>query len=249
MLENTTITDTMFGSMTVYSKDLFISGALILYGEYCAVEVFLLKNASKTHGTILDIGANIGFHTRGFSEHFSQVISFEPNSTHYKMLTKNITDKNNVTTHNVACGSSIGKTFIESFDTNKKGNFGKIFTGVGDTQVDCVTIDSLELDECDAVKIDTEGYEYECLLGANQTIDKFCPTVLFEYNTGAGDNCIEYLKSKDYGVWKFSVRNYNPQNWKKNTQNVYLNSGVVNCIAIPNQNGIERINHAGFVLC
>jgi methyltransferase, FkbM family len=185
----------------------------------------------------------------GFGNCFSQVHSMEPNAMHYQMLCNNTKDKSNIKTHNVACGSSTGQVFIEGFDPSQQGNFGKIFTGIGNTHVDCITIDSLDLDECDAIKIDTEGHEYECLLGATNIIQKFNPAILFEYNTGAGDNSIQFLKELDYLVWKFSVRNYNPKNWKNNSQNVYLNSGVTNCIAIPKKNQIESINHAGFVLC
>lgn len=41
-------------------------------------------------------------------------------------------------------------------------------------------LDSLNLDPFDYVKIDCEGYEYNILLGAEQTIKKYRPVVVVE---------------------------------------------------------------------
>jgi hypothetical protein len=41
-------------------------------------------------------------------------------------------------------------------------------------------LDSLNLDRFDYVKIDCEGYEYNILLGAEQTIKRFQPVVVVE---------------------------------------------------------------------
>ena len=43
-----------------------------------------------------------------------------------------------------------------------------------------ITIDSLELDNCDFLKIDVEGFEYLVVLGALKTITKYHPTIYFE---------------------------------------------------------------------
>ena len=43
-------------------------------------------------------------------------------------------------------------------------------------------IDDLELDRCDLIQLDTEGYEYFGLLGAEATISKFKPVISIEWH-------------------------------------------------------------------
>jgi hypothetical protein len=53
--------------------------------------------------------------------------------------------------------------------------------GVGN--IPTFRIDDLELDRCDLIQLDTEGYEYEVLKGALKTINKFAPKYIqLEYN-------------------------------------------------------------------
>ena len=54
--------------------------------------------------------------------------------------------------------------------------------GDGGEEIETITIDSLNLESCDYMKIDVEGFEPLVLIGAEQTIKKFKPTILFESN-------------------------------------------------------------------
>ena len=44
-----------------------------------------------------------------------------------------------------------------------------------------LTVDSLALEECDFIKIDTEGSEILVLIGALETIKKYKPIIFFEH--------------------------------------------------------------------
>jgi len=55
------------------------------------------------------------------------------------------------------------------------------------------TIDSLNLEKCDLIHLDIEGYEGKALLGAANTIQKFKPVIIIERNSGAS-----YLESLGY---------------------------------------------------
>ncbi len=48
-------------------------------------------------------------------------------------------------------------------------------------------IDDLELAELDFIKLDVEGYEYQALKGAEQTLKRCRPMVMFE-DKGKGDD-------------------------------------------------------------
>ena len=47
-------------------------------------------------------------------------------------------------------------------------------------EVDLITIDSLNLKDVDIIKVDTEGFEYNVLLGAIKTIERCKPVIQVE---------------------------------------------------------------------
>jgi FkbM family methyltransferase len=61
-------------------------------------------------------------------------------------------------------------------------NLGGIGFGKGGEQISTVTIDSLNLQNCNFIKLDLEGAEPLALSGAIETIKKFYPAILFEHN-------------------------------------------------------------------
>ena len=54
------------------------------------------------------------------------------------------------------------------------------------------------------MKIDVEGAEYDVLLGARNTIDKYRPTVLLathEFHLeGVRDRCLQFLRDRNYEI-------------------------------------------------
>lgn len=55
-------------------------------------------------------------------------------------------------------------------------------------------IDDLDLESCDLIQLDVEGYEHEVLTGAIKTIEKFKPTISVE----RGGGLIDFLKPYGY---------------------------------------------------
>jgi hypothetical protein len=60
------------------------------------------------------------------------------------------------------------------------------------------TIDSLNLNSCDAIQLDIENAEYDALIGAEQTINKFRPIIILE--NGETQKILELMASKDYVI-------------------------------------------------
>jgi FkbM family methyltransferase len=99
-------------------------------------------------------------------------------------------------------------------------NLGGLGFGEDGEEVSTVTIDSLNLECCDFIKLDLEGAEPLALLGATETIKKFFPIVFFESNHhtlsdklyeyfGASKNTsFEILESLGYGILPTAVDNY-----------------------------------------
>ena len=127
-------------------------------------------------GIMLDVGANVGTHSIYYAE-FGHVHCFEPNPIAYECLCHNMHNKN-CSLYNVAVGAENG--YI-SMSTPEEGNYGAVYTQPHG-EIPVITIDSMQLDACDFIKLDCEGDEVAALHGATETIKKFKPTMCIESN-------------------------------------------------------------------
>jgi FkbM family methyltransferase len=146
--------------------------------------------------TILDIGAHIGSHSFIYSHYNPQatIYAFEPQKEIYKLLTKNMESRPNVHCLNMCVGHKTGLVTLSSSAKNGNNSDKAIQYGSGDTMnlggislglsgeiVSMITIDSLNLKECDFIKIDVEGAEGLVIQGAKETLRKYKPIICFEY--------------------------------------------------------------------
>lgn len=151
----------------------------------------------------LDIGAHVGFWTRTLAEKFKQVHAFEPSPDTFACLEKNVTEEN-VTLNQAGVGHVVGTCSVLE-DPKRLGNTGSRFIQPEGT-IPMVTIDSLDLKGCGFVKIDVEGFEYQVLIGGQETLKQFTPVVIMETDKkfslrryGVGDQQAEiYLQSLGY---------------------------------------------------
>jgi FkbM family methyltransferase len=132
----------------------------------------LEKLANKR--TALDVGAHVGLWSRDLVKHFEKVIAFEPIAEHRECLKKNVLDEN-LEIRSVALGEFIGTTDFKYY----KENSGKTHRIDGD-KYDIVTIDSLNLNDVDYIKIDVEGFEKQVIMGAHETIQRCHPRIVIE---------------------------------------------------------------------
>jgi hypothetical protein len=62
-----------------------------------------------------------------------------------------------------------------------------------------ITIDSLGLDDIDLMQLDLEGFEYDALVGARETIERCKPVIIVE---STSDNVDTFLAEFGYVNWK-----------------------------------------------
>ena len=120
----------------------------------------LIKHCQKKDlkfNYILDIGAWVGTWSMAMNRFCGRVVAFEPDPIHYQCLVKNVSG--DVETHQLAVGAE-NKMISLSED-----NFTQAKRVVGEGTIPMVTIDSLQLEDVDLIKIDVEGYEMEVLKG------------------------------------------------------------------------------------
>ena len=145
---------------------------------------WLIKNFWLEHiqadWIVLDIGANVGIFTVLFSKTCKKVYAFEPVEETLVKLHENI--KANKCDDNIV--------IVKKAVSNKTGRIqDKIHsqweTEVQDKEFDFTTIDDWVKEnkvQVDAIKIDVDGFDYEVLLGAEQTLKSQKPLVVVEIN-------------------------------------------------------------------
>jgi len=128
----------------------------------------------KHFRTAIDIGGNIGFWSRDFCEKFNNVIIFEPEPSNIECLKENLKVHSNFTLHEVGLGS---KEEIREFYTSLTTSGGHSFyrdqifeSEVEKTVLPIKRLDDYNLTDIDLIKIDTQGSEYDILLGGEQTL-------------------------------------------------------------------------------
>jgi FkbM family methyltransferase len=199
---------TQFGYMSYFSNDLAFINELKkekIYEQDYVIK--FLFDIIKKSNTIVDAGAHAGSHTIMYKSINPKVTihCFEPQIIMYQLLKHNIlkNELQNVYPYNYALANKITTTtlsgkisdgFAKNRDIHYGGkiysNLGGIKIGAGGEEINTMTIDSLNLESCDFIKIDVEGFEPMVLLGAIETINKFKPTILFENNTQRVSNDI-----------------------------------------------------------
>tara|TARA_B100000073_G_scaffold344170_1_gene350430 strand:- start:687 stop:1478 length:792 start_codon:yes stop_codon:yes gene_type:complete len=163
-------------------------------------ELFFLKKVCKQNPKLcLDIGANLGEYSNFILKNSnSKVFAFEPMTKTYNKL-KKIRSKfpNRFFIFNYGLGEKKKfKNLYYDKNNSQWANFNsevnqidylknnkKIIKCKIDTLDNVIKTNKNLIKKIDLIKIDTEGYEYEVLVGAKKTIEKIKPKYIqIEYN-------------------------------------------------------------------
>ncbi len=156
---------------------------------------------------VFDVGANLGYYTLLFADRVGvngKVIAIEPNPATFALLQETVSlngfDRNTTLVQAAATDSAEGE--VELFvPLGEPKNATVAFDG-GErpaelrVNVPTVSIDHLSagLHRVDFLKIDVEGAEAAVLAGMTQTIARFKPTIVLEFNAARYQNPAEVLQ-------------------------------------------------------
>lgn len=135
----------------------------------------------RQFNTVVQAGGNCGMYPRFYRNYFQNVYTFEPDPLNYYCLDHNCVGEGFHKFHG-GLGNTTEKFSIKSNSTTNVGTH-KIVEKPGDIQM--YRLDDLNLEHCDLIHLDIEGYEKTAIQGALETIRKFKPVVIVERNGGS----------------------------------------------------------------
>jgi FkbM family methyltransferase len=166
------------------------------------------------------------------------VFAFEPQRIVFQTLCANIALNQlvNVVARQQGLGRQFGEMVLPNVDPRVENNFGGmslLSDGVGE-KVGIATIDSLGLQRCNLIKVDVEGMEEEVIAGAVNTIAKFRPLLYLENDrVEKSASLIRFLQSLNYRVWWHITPLFNPDNFAKNSNNIFGGVVSINILCQP----------------
>jgi len=239
-----TSAQTKYGNITYLKNDFYIASfyqnGMIPFQDI--IENVLAKYILNSK-VIIDCGAHIGNHSiiYKYINPNLEIYAFEPQSIMYEIFKINISSLNLklINLYNCAVGNKFGNISIcdrisdgpnanEIINYNNIHNFGGVQiakNGIEDKII--IPIDYLNLNKCDFIKIDVEGFELPVILGGINTIIKYKPIIFYENNIKSmTDDMSEIsgiLKDDGNGIFKIlSSIGYN-----------FIQVGNLDILAIP----------------
>lgn len=184
-------------------------------------EIRLLKSLSGKINTAFDVGANVGDYSKDIIKFNPncKVHSFEPDPRAFKELNK----IDGVIANNFALGEAEQDRQININKKSTHNSFYSLEENENKQLVQIKTLDSYvsvnKINSIDFLKIDTEGYEYNVLLGSKNTLEsKIIKYIQFEFS-GANVYSRVFLKDfidllePNYQLYRIRSNDIKPIKW------------------------------------
>jgi FkbM family methyltransferase len=230
--------------MWVDLGDRYVSRACIR-DDYEPNETRFIQKYLNTGDVFLDVGANIGWYTLLASTivgEYGRIYAIEPRPGTFERLQETIALnklQNKVKLYQLAVSDKSGSGFLSWVPQtdNPGGSFlsnEDLSGNMVSHPVELVTIDSLDINTVNFIKIDVEGSEYRAIMGAMNLILKNRPIILSEIlplslqriSGKSADEYLELFLKLDYKIFIIDgihggkeIRNY-PRWWERDVLNV-----------------------------
>ena len=153
----------------------------------------------------IDVGANKGIWSRWLAGRFARVYAIEPNPEVLPELRTNL--PSNVTVHEVAAWDEARILTFKRYacpdhlsaynEGTLLGQLGMVGPVLGEIELNALPLDSLPIvGKVDFIKCDTEGGEFQCLLGAESLIAENRPALLIEVHAAENGRRVSALLSE-----------------------------------------------------
>lgn len=218
---NFCIVDSVYGRFVLsrhcqyHAEQMIKSGLTHVPHEINKLEVIL--NELSENCIILDVGANIGMYAvpmaRAVEGKGGKVLGFEVQKRLFYALcgTIALNDLESLDVFNLGLGDQNGILKIPKVNYSIPKDYGCLSlvdqTAISQQEFETVnitTIDSLELERLDLVKIDVEGMELNVLNGGERTIKQYRPYFWIEFYNVDRNTLKNWFNGLDYTIFQVS---------------------------------------------
>ncbi|GLQ94787.1 FkbM family methyltransferase [Dyella acidisoli] len=230
---------TRYGMMTGVPVKGSVARSLQRYGEWSEQELNLLSGLIQDGQSVLEFGGEYGAHTLWFARAVGEkgkVYVAEPRRLPFQQLCANvaINQLTNVYTHSHWLARSDAQLVLSSLPG------GVVPDGEEDEMVNVVTLDSLNLDSLDLLKINLSGSLIDLLLGAAETIRKHRPIIYYRLSgIEQVEAEVQAIKDLGYRCWSHTPYLYNADNHASESVNIFPGCVQQNVIASPVESRFE----------
>jgi len=202
-----------------YELDLSDMVHWYIYFGFKNIAKIILESMINEGNLVFDVGANIGDLTLNMAKKLGtegKVYAFEPDPTNFEILKQNISRNSlkNIQLNNIGFGSESGSFQLHRIDDRNRGR-NRILPNENDStnssSVKISTIDNFvaenNISSIDLIKIDVEGFEYNVLKGAKNTLKQLKPKLFVEISSenlheqGLGvKDCVDLLINMGYSL-------------------------------------------------
>jgi FkbM family methyltransferase len=189
-----------------------------LFGSCSMCEPVMRKYMKLEKGIAIDAGANCGMFTIPLARMLGdkgKVISIEPDKKNIEILRKNI-EINHLKNVEVVEKGCFSKKDRMTFYLDDIGMGGHSLLKKGEAKKETIEVDTidnmlkdLEIDRVDFIKIDVMGVELETLRGAEKTLEKSHPKIVFELlHKEDKDKVYAFLSKYNYKIKQITDWNH-----------------------------------------
>lgn len=190
-----------------------------IFREVFIEQIYTPGNLQLNGGTVVDVGAHIGFFSVMAAQTAKRVIAVEPTEYNGSLFEENIKSNGlkNVTLVRKALGRAAGKRKMYvnkvAYHTGLHSFYKDIAADGASGQVEEIEMETIKIDQlfeenkirsCDFLKMDCEGAEYDILLNASdQTLKKINKIAISVHNVNGytGKTLQGFLEKKGFDVW------------------------------------------------
>lgn len=149
--------------------------------EFGGLREHFVRNCRRRR-VMVQAGGCLGMYPRLWADWFERVYTFEPDPLNFYVLSKNVAACPNVIPYNAALGDCHEPLYVRVRDATNVGmNQVRAERPDGDwPRAPQMMVDDLDLEHCDAIQLDCEGYEPWILNGAAKTVDRCRPVISSE---------------------------------------------------------------------
>jgi FkbM family methyltransferase len=173
----------------------------------------------KNKNIMVQAGGNCGYLLSTFVSHFNVIYTFEPDPVNFYCLNQNVVSTNVIKMQCCLGNNSNTVNVSQLIRPERLHDIGGVHVA-GSGFIPTIILDNLNLTDCNLIQLDVEGYEFNALLGAIETIKKFKPVLCIEfcekwlnrYNTNSENiynllNKLNYKLAATHGVDKIFIPN------------------------------------------